>query len=479
MHAGAAQRENRRVARVLTPESCERLSWEAWWRDDASAAREARERAYKLYRGGDDVAGAARMAIWIAADALDFDGAVPVANGWLKRAHRLLDGHEPCPEHGWLAFHEGYIALRRGDGEAARALGVATATCGRRFGVPDLEMLGLALEGATLVADARVAEGMDRLDEATALALEGEAAIPIATAWTCCFLVTACTAVFDFERAAAWCDRIAEFADRYGSRYMLAFCRAEYGEVHLWRGEWDEAEALLEASVADFAASRPALVGGPLGVLAELRRRQGRAAEAAALLDRLGESAGALLCRARMALDRGDTGAAVELLERRLRQARPLARVSALELLARAQTARGAMDEATAHVAALREVEHRVGTAAVQACADRAEGILALARGDRDRGRQLLEDALGRFQASGGAYEVAQTRLALAPRIGEITPRERDVLRLVVEGLTNQQIAERLVVSEHTVHRHVTNILRKLDLPSRAAAAAHAVRAGI
>ena len=61
----------------------------------------------------------------------------------------------------------------------------------------------------------------------------------------------------------------------------------------------------------------------------------------------------------------------------------------------------------------------------------------------------------------------------------EVTARERKVLRLLAEGLTNRQIAERLVVSEHTVHRHVTNILRKLDLPSRTAAAAHAVRAGL
>ena len=60
-----------------------------------------------------------------------------------------------------------------------------------------------------------------------------------------------------------------------------------------------------------------------------------------------------------------------------------------------------------------------------------------------------------------------------------MTPREREVLTLLAEGLTNRQIAERLVVSEHTVHRHVTNTLRKLDLPSRAAAAAHAVRAGL
>jgi non-specific serine/threonine protein kinase len=60
-----------------------------------------------------------------------------------------------------------------------------------------------------------------------------------------------------------------------------------------------------------------------------------------------------------------------------------------------------------------------------------------------------------------------------------LTPRERDVLKLVAQGLSNPDIARRLVLSEHTVHRHLANILRKLGLSSRAAAAAWAVRTGL
>jgi DNA-binding CsgD family transcriptional regulator len=60
-----------------------------------------------------------------------------------------------------------------------------------------------------------------------------------------------------------------------------------------------------------------------------------------------------------------------------------------------------------------------------------------------------------------------------------LTPRELDVLKLVAQGLSNPDIARRLVLSEHTVHRHLANILRKLDLSSRAAAAAWGVRTGL
>jgi DNA-binding CsgD family transcriptional regulator len=518
------------VAVEETAEAFEGLSWAAWWLDDAEVVFEARERAYRLYKKSGDAAGAARMATWLAADQLDFHGASAVASGWLARAHRLLDPIEPASDHGWLAFLEGYMAHAGGDTAKAGELGAYAAQLGRRFGVPDLEMLGLAVQGAALVASAQVEEGMRCLDEATATALEGEATVPVSSAWACCFLVTACTAVLDYERAFVWCDRIAEFAERYGSRYMLAFCRAEYGAVHLWRGRWRDAEAVLKASLDDFSRSRPAMVTAPLVLLAELRRRQGREAEAKLLLDRAGASSATQVCRARLALDRGEALRAIELLERLLRQLpvhRKLDRAPALELLVRARIEHGELAEATAALEALREVEGLVGTAPLRACADLAEGMLEAALGDHERARPLLEDAVDRFEASGAPFEAAQARIELATSLialrrtdvaeheaataldsltelgadvdaerarrvavasahdsgssplPEVTPRERDVLHLLAEGLTNRQIAELLVVSEHTVHRHVTNILRKLDLPSRTAAAAHAVRSGL
>jgi LuxR family transcriptional regulator, maltose regulon positive regulatory protein len=494
-------------------EAYEGLSWAAWWLDDADAVFAAREHAYRLYKGRGDPAAAGRMATWLASDHLDFRGALSAAGGWLARAHRLLDPLQPGPDHGWLFFLEGYMAHQAGETERAAGLARSAAEVGERFGVADPEMLGLALEGSTLVVRARVAEGMRRLDEAAAIALQEEATIPISGAWVCCFLVGACADVQDYERAFEWCDRIADFAERYGSRYMLAFCRAEYGAVHLWRGRWEEAEKVLEASVGDFSRSRPAMVGGPLVALAELRRRQGRTGEAAALLERAGPSSAGQLCSARMALDRGEGAKAIELAERFLRQVPahlPLARAPALDLLVRARAGRGELEEADAALAALREIERLVGTPPLRAGVDLAAGSVAAARGDHDSARQLLEDAVDRFDRCGAPFEAAHARIELAatlvalgrptdgqgeaanaarqlselgaaagPPLPELTPREREVLALLAEGLTNRQIAERLVLSEHTVRRHVTNLLRKLGLPSRAAAAAVAVRSGL
>ncbi len=68
---------------------------------------------------------------------------------------------------------------------------------------------------------------------------------------------------------------------------------------------------------------------------------------------------------------------------------------------------------------------------------------------------------------------------AVLPAINVLTARECEVLRLVATGLSNSRIADQLALSEHTVKRHVANILTKLDLPTRAAAVAEAARLGM
>ncbi len=507
-----------------TPEAHEGLSWAAWWLDDADTVFSARKRAFQLYLERGAAASAGRLATWLAADHLDFRAASAVAGGWLRRARRLLEPLADQPDHGWLAFHEGYIAYMRGDVNRSMDQAVRAAEIGRRFAVPDLEMLGLALQGAVLVSRARIDEGMGCLDEAAAAALTREPTIPISRAWACCFLISACEATRDYARVFEWCDEIAAFSRRYRSRYMLGFCRAYYGAVFMWRGRWKDAEAELQAAREEYSRSRPAFVPGVLQQLAELRRRQGDWAECERLLDQAG---GGVLCRIRLALDRGDHRRALELAQRVLRQnlESPLERAAPLELLIRAHAGTGSLGDAAAALAELEGLTRLVGTEALSAATELAGGILAAVEGQHERARQLLEDAAERFERIGAPFDGALARMELATTLfalgrsdaaervlqlcltsfvelgaeaelrrarrlldrqlgkaaaptalSEVTPREREVLRLIAEGLTNRQIAARLSVSEHTVHRHVTNILRKLELPSRAAAAAHAIR---
>ena len=248
-------------------------------------------------------AAAARMAIWIGVDQNDFHGAATVAAGWFERARRLL---EPLPARARARL----ARVPRGlPARAATASGRALAAARRSaagFDVADLEMLGLALEGALAGRRrARCRRGWRGSDEATVIAFEGRAQIPISAAWTCCFLVSSCLAVYDFERAFAWIgpDRGVRRALRQPLDARLLPRRVR--RRARWRGRWDEAEALLEAAIEDFTRSRPAWASGPLAGLAELRRRQGRTRRGArAARPRRPDRAPAELCRAR----RGDTG---------------------------------------------------------------------------------------------------------------------------------------------------------------------------
>ncbi len=87
--------------------------------------------------------------------------------------------------------------------------------------------------------------------------------------------------------------------------------------------------------------------------------------------------------------------------------------------------------------------------------------------------RRSLRDGLG----VGAPATVASTPVLAGD--DDLSDREREVLKLVADGLTDAAIAERLVLSPHTIHRHVANIRLKLGQPSRGAAAADAVRRGL
>lgn len=514
------------------PEAWEGLGAAAWWLDDAETVFDTRQRAYRLYCDREDRLGAARVATWLAWDFNAFRGDRAVANGWLRRARSLLDGIEPSVEHGWLAVREASLVLGR-DAARARDLSAEGVKLGRSLRSIDLEMNSLALEGLALVSLGAIDSGMARLDEATTAALAGEMRDPIAISFACCYLIFACERVRDFDRAGQWCERVSELSDGWSFRPMFAVCRAHYGTVLTWRGSWREAESELSSAATELDSTRPALAADGVARLGELRRRQGRLEEAAGLFERAEPHPLAALGEGAVALDAGGAERASDCARRFLRmlpEERRTERAPGLELLVRSEIALGHHGEAEVALRELRSIADATGTEAMEAAASQADGIVARAAGDFDRARQALEDTALLFERSGAPFETGMARLELAAvlaklerlpdaarearlaldsleplgarreadraravlehagspgeprsrrRPGELTPREVEVLRLVADGLSNREIADRLVLSEHTVHRHVANILAKLAVSSRTAAVARAAERGV
>jgi DNA-binding CsgD family transcriptional regulator len=503
----------------------EGLSWATSWLGDTDASLAAREQAFRAYRASGDVGGAARMAGWLANDALHFRGDEAVAAGWLERGRSLLNGRPPSAEYGWLLIIEGYYALEvDADPEAAATKGSEAAALGTELNVPDLEALGIAIEGAARVVQGQVEGGMRRLDEAAALCAGEEFELPISPAWALCILIAVCERVGDFARVVQWCEAMRSVGERLNGRHLIGVCRSAYGQVLTCRGEWPAAETELIAALADLEAMRPGMAPDGLARLGELRARQGRFEEARALFERALPHRPALVGLGTLALEEGDARGAADIAERILRrigEAAPVERIPALELLARARGGLVDFDRAGEALVELTDIVERLGTPYLRGRARLVVGEVAELSGDHEQARRSLEDALDLFAESAAPYEEALSRLALSRAlaslgradaasaeagrardafaklgasrdasrsggiskgtggIGELTPREREVLRLIAEGLSDAEIAERLVVSPHTVHRHVANVRTKLRLPSRAAAVAYATREGL
>jgi LuxR family transcriptional regulator, maltose regulon positive regulatory protein len=527
------------LSRHETPEALEGLALSAWWLDLADRVFDSRERAYRLYLAAAEPRGAARVAVWLGWDYWAFRGEPAVANGWLQRARRLLEDQPPCAERAWLDVREGsFVLLEEGDPERALALAENGIRVARDIGHVDYEMLGRAVQGLAQVTSGAVAEGMRGLDEVNAAVVAGELTDLVAIGLSCCYMINACERVRDYERAVQWCTRLKAFSAKWGLRPLFAVCRTQYASICLWRGTWLEAEQELSAASQELAASRPAMTGDALVRLAELRRRQGRLVDAGDLLEQAGEQGLALLGRAELAFDHNDWRGAAEQAARYLRHVptpNRTERAAGLDLSVRALTGLADRDGAKTALAELSSIATLVATAPLRASASFAAGYVALAEGEPDAARRHLEDAVDLFLQSGAPFEVARARTELARALaalervdaaaeefrraialfaelkasheearaqrlldalptpqagrgedspaaaesGGLTRREIEVLRLVAAGLSNQMLAERLFVSEHTVHRHVANIMSKLSVSTRAAAVAQAARLGL
>lgn len=107
-----------------------------------------------------------------------------------------------------------------------------------------------------------------------------------------------------------------------------------------------------------------------------------------------------------------------------------------------------------------------------------ATGYLVRPFSAADLVRAVVRTAAGEAVFSPGLADVVLAGFGPGPSTAALTERESDVLRLVVEGLTSRQIATRLVLSPRTVENHVQHVLRKLDLPNRAALVRYAVEHG-
>jgi DNA-binding CsgD family transcriptional regulator len=474
---------------------------------------------------------AAQVAIELARLHANMFGHPSAGAGWVERARLLLERLCPCVEWGYLEL--AYMACERPDTDELLAAAERALTIALEHGDSNLEAQALADSGLALVTQGRTREGFSRLDAALAAISAGEVS-PIAASISFCSMLTACDRAGDVRRAEEWTGIVSGVLAGLGNkpRALHVHCRVAYGSVLYASGRWPEAEALMIEALGPAGSASLSHRALTVAHLADLRIDQGRIAEAALLLapfeDRL-TSCGPL---ARVHLRRGQPALAEAVLRRGLREmvGDALRACSLLTLLVEVYLSRGAFDDARATADELAALAAGVDIGVVRAEAAVAAGRVLAATADRPAAIASFEDAkahlagderpfqlglirieLARARAAAGdrpgAITEARAALACFERLGAthardeasallrgwgetgrtrphnadelaatLTRREREVLKLISQGLTNAEIAQRLFISAKTAEHHVGRALSKLGVRSRAEAAALAVR---
>jgi DNA-binding NarL/FixJ family response regulator len=391
----------------------------------------------------------------------------------------------------------------------------------------DLELRALAQLGLAEVVRGELDKGLRQLDEAMAAATSGEPASLETFADVCCTLLQACDLAGDDERPRQWAQVFEKFVRTYDHVPLLAFCRTCGAGVSVANGRIDTAEReLLEALRELTESGQRARCVHPAARLAEIRVLQGRLGEAEQLLVGFEEVAEALQAAVSLRLARGENHAAAALIERRLRETgrTNLLAVPLLAQLVEAKLAAGDLQGARAEAERLADLADDAGRERVRAAAALAGGRVLAASGEHEAA-DLFEEAVELFTRAGLPLDAARARIELArasatsspevavdaaararkeleslgadrdadqaaallrtlgakgrsgPRdYGLLSKREIEVLRLIGEGLSNHEIAQRLFISPKTAEHHVGRIYAKLELRGRAEAAAYAAR---
>lgn len=480
------------------------------------AALATLERAHYRHLENGDTLPAVRAAIWIGMN-LAYGGAVGPASGWLGRAQRLLD-QEPgeSVDQGYLLLPLVFRHEAAGEYQEAAAVAGQAAAVAQRFGDPDLLALAVHAQGHMLVMAGQVRAGMTLLDEAMVMVTTDEP-MPFVVGIVYCGVILACQSVFEVGRAREWTQVLTAWVE--GQRDVVAFtgrCLVHRAEILQLGGAWPD--ALNEARLA---SKRFVETGNPAAGLAHYRQGEvlrllGRfdAAEAAYRnASRMGWEPQPGLAQLRLAQGRIDL-ALVAIRRASAEIAEPLKRAALLPAHVEIALAADQLNDARAACAELHSLAARYESRMLTAMVAHADGATALAEGDAGSALVHLRAAQQLWIELDAPYEVARARALLsaacaalddgeaaalereaacetfrkleaAPDLARLEPgptkpvhglsaRELEVLRLLARGKTNREIAAVLVISEHTVARHVQNIYAKLRVASRAAATAFA-----
>lgn len=503
----------------LSPADLEGLADAAWWLGRLEESLGVRQKAYAGYSAAGDEVRAGGLAIRLGIEHVLREEPA-VGAGWLARAHRHLDDRVEVPEHGFLAVVEGTIARFSGDLDRARTLARHATEIGRRVGDADLIAMAMHTEGVALLAAGELDRGMALVDEAMTAAVTGELS-DYYTGVVYCNVLGACLELSDVRRAAEWTEAARAWCESLppDSPYP-GLCRINRAEVASLRGAWSEAEAEaaraseelmrfdpmaaamacyeageIRRRVGDYRGAEEAFERAheigfePQPGLALLRLAQGKAEAAhTALRIAATRDSGSRLRRARLLDARVDVALAVNDLDSARRASDELDAISrgfpAPALDGVAATARGTLRLTEGHVGeALDTLRVAIGIwqelrLPYEAARARMRyGVALRAAGDEDDAVLELRAALSAFRRLGAVPDADATERLLAapaslPR--GLTAREAEVLRLVAAGKTNREIAADLMLSEHTIARHLQNIFAKIGVSSRSGATAFA-----